>query len=61
MTLLTVRSAGKPARWYIDGKRVSQTAYDVARTGKTLDCFVTKIYRRASDGHETVRHYVEAR
>lgn len=55
MTLLTVRYPGKPARWYIDGKRVSQTSYDMARTGKTLDCFVTKVCG------DVTRHYVEAR
>lgn len=55
-SLLTVRKPGKPSRWYVGGKRVSQTAYDESRTGKTLDSFLTKV---AKDG--TVRHYVEAR
>lgn len=54
-SLLTVRKPGRVAKWYVDGQPATQDQYDQARTGKTLDCFVTRI---AKDG--TVRHWVEA-
>lgn len=56
MQLMTVRRQGKAAKWYIDGKRVTQAAYDQSRTGKTLDTFQT-----VTDSEGTVRHYVQAR
>lgn len=42
-------------RYYVDGKRVSREAYDLAKFWRRLECFQT-IIKGA-----TVRHYVCAR
>jgi len=55
-SLLIVRPVGKASRWYVDGKRVTETEYDMALTNKTLDCFQTITYKNG-----TIRHYVQAR
>lgn len=60
MQLIHHHYAGRPARYYIDGKRVSRHAYDYAIIRARIRqrphrCFVTRILRSAPDLH--VVHY----
>lgn len=50
--LETVTAKGKT--YYVNGKRVSRLAYIEAKTGKRLDCFVTRATAQA------VRNYCTA-
>jgi len=50
--LETVTAKGKT--FFVNGRRVSRTAYIEAKTGKRLDCFVTRATK------EAVRNYCTA-
>ncbi len=50
---LSVHPPDRPARYYLDGRRVTRDAYDAALARATrLDCFHTVIDRKG-----VIRHY----
>ncbi len=44
-------------RYYLDGKRVSRDAYDMAHHGRTTDTYTSHIVTRKRDGAEIMREY----
>lgn len=59
MQAMRVRRLSDPdssARYYLDGRRVSRGAWDLAHYGKHLDTFQSRIQTR-HDGSEIVREY----
>jgi hypothetical protein len=42
-------------RWFINSRRVTKEAYDLAQFWRRLDCFLTTIHG------DTIRHYVNVR
>jgi len=57
MSVRRLSDSPRTARLYLDGKRVSRTAWETAHFGRRTDAYASRITTRKKDGAEIVREY----